>query len=69
MNNCGTCGNWSLSTSPLRQHGYGLCKADPDKATRAGRTFSPQNVCRMGKFVKAETVVIVRREKELAVVL
>lgn len=64
--NCGICRNWDLKDSPLRAHGFGRCKVDPNEAMRAGRTFGPQNVCRLGKFVKAETAVIVRREKEMA---
>jgi hypothetical protein len=64
--NCGTCKNWNLKDSRLRAHGYGQCKADPDEALRAGRTFSEWNPCRLGKYVKAPVAVIARRERELS---
>lgn len=67
--NCGTCKHWDLRDSPLRAHGYGRCKVDPNEAMRAGRTFSAQNICRIGKFAKAEVKVIARREKEASVLL
>lgn len=67
--NCAQCKNWDLRDSPLRQHGFGRCKADPDEMMRAGRTFSARNVCRIGRFEKADVKVIARREKEASVLL
>lgn len=67
--NCGTCKNWNLKGSPTRNVGFGLCIVDPNPLMRAGRTLNPQNICRIGKFEKAEPAVIARREKEGAVIL
>jgi hypothetical protein len=64
--NCGTCKHWNLKGSPMRAHGFGQCKADPDEAMRAGRTHSAQAICRLDKFVKADIAVIARRERELS---
>lgn len=63
---CIGCANWNLRTSPLRAAGFGQCKADPNEALRAGRTFSGTNVCRMGKFEAAKAVTVERRRKEFA---
>ena len=65
--NCGTCTHWNLKDSPLRAHGFGLCKVQPDPALRAAKTTGAQNVCRLGRFAKADVKVIARREKESAV--
>lgn len=63
---CIECNHWNLRTSPLRAAGFGQCKADPNEALRAGRTFSSTNVCRMGKFEAAKAVTVERRRKEFA---
>ena len=62
---CGQCTHWSLKDSPTRQYGYGRCKVEPDPALRAGKTTSPQCVCRIQRFEKAGIKVIVMREKVL----
>lgn len=67
--NCGACKHWDLKESNLRQYGYGRCKVEPDPAMRAGKTTSPQCVCRIQRFEKADIKVIVRREKEMGAVL
>ena len=64
--NCGTCKHWNLKGSPLRAHGYGQCKVDPNEALRAGRTMSAQNVCRIEKYAKASTAALIRRERVLS---
>jgi len=67
--NCGTCANWDLKESPLRQHGYGRCKVEPNLAMRAAKTTNAQCICRIGKFAKADIKVIARREKEAGAIL
>ncbi len=69
MNTCVNCKNWALKNSPLKAHGYGNCQADTNPATRTARTYSSQNVCRIGKFIPAEARTVAAREKAMAVVL
>lgn len=67
--NCGTCKHFDLKNSPTRSVGFGLCQAETNPMMRAGRTLNPQNICRLGKFEKADPRAIVKREKELGVIL
>lgn len=51
---CENCAHWNLQGSPMREHGYGLCKVEPDDRFRAARTLAGMNVCRIGKFEQAK---------------
>ena len=57
--NCLQCTHWALKDSPLRAHGYGLCKT----LNQPGRTFSASNPCRFGKFTQAPADTVAKREK------
>ena len=59
--NCGTCKHWNLSGS-LGQHDYGKCDARPEGALKQALSTGAQNVCRLGKFEKADPKVVRRRE-------
>jgi hypothetical protein len=58
--NCGTCKHWAL-VGRLGQHGYGQCAMRPEPI-RSAFTTSAQNMCRLGKFKKAEPAVVQARE-------
>lgn len=60
--NCGTCKHWDLAGS-LGQQGFGRCKARPPGYLRDGCTTSAQNICRIGKFAKADPKVVKQREQ------
>jgi hypothetical protein len=64
---CQDCVHWDLRGSPLRVHGYGLCKADPDPRFRGARTLSNENVCRIGRFELAKSGTLARRAQVLGV--
>lgn len=69
MSTCINCKNWQLKNSPLKAYGFGNCEADANPVTRAARTLSSTNVCRIGRFTPAEAKVVAARERALQVVL
>lgn len=62
---CIECQSWNLRESPLRAHGYGLCRADANPLTAKGHTLSGQNICRMGKFKQAPAATVAKRREVL----
>lgn len=66
---CIHCASWNLKASSLRAMGFGQCKAEPNEVTRAAKSLSPSNLCRIGRFSPAEAATVARREKELGVAL
>lgn len=62
---CTNCSQWDLKTSPMRQYGFGKCKAAPVTPIPAFRTFSGSNPCRFGKFAQAPVATVARRLAEL----
>lgn len=66
---CLQCKHWNLRDSPLRDVGFGLCKANPNAVTRAGQTFAGNTPCRIGKFERATDQQISLRAKEGSVIL
>ncbi len=66
---CQNCASWVLKGSEMKDMGFGQCKAEPNEVTRAAKSLSPSNLCRIGRFTPAEAATVARREKELGVVL
>jgi len=67
--NCGTCKHWNLADQSYARFGYGKCDARKHEADRLAIATSSQNVCRIGKFAKADPKVVAQREKEMASLL
>lgn len=61
---CLSCAHWELKTSPMREHGMGLC-AQEVFPFRQARTFGPTAPCNKAEFTQATPATIAAREKAL----
>lgn len=66
---CVSCKHWAPEDSYLREYGYGLCNAQPDRLKQASNHTSCSNVCRIKRWEKADDKTIARRAKDGSVVL